>query len=86
MDEQDKERENRFEAFRSQDCKVCIFCIFFEKEKLQGTVRSPNKGNGRGGVVTSTSLNPANDMALTGSNLVQKGEEEERCLQQTTEC
>lgn len=63
------------------------FLHFFEKEKLQGTVRSPNKGNGRGGVVTSTSLNPANDMALTGSNLVQKGEEgEERCLQQTTEC
>lgn len=66
--------------------KYVFSAFFFEKEKLQGTVRSPNKGNGRGGVVTSTSLNPANDMALTGSNLVQKGEEEERCLQQTTEC
>lgn len=82
MDDQDRERTG-LKLLDPRIAKYVFFFYIFFLKKLQGTVRSPNKGNNR---VTSTSLNPVSEMALTGSNLVQKGEEEERRLQQTSEC
>lgn len=82
MDDQDRERTG-LKLLDPRIAKYVFFFYIFFLKKLQGTVRPPNKGNNR---VTSTSLNPVSEMALTGSNLVQKGEEEERRLQQTSEC